>query len=241
MPLPRRVRPWPSRPGGGGGGCGCAGRAGAGGSGPGRGGRMSAALYVLSTLGGYLLTSAVLLKCPALLHRPKRQRFRCRHISHRGGETRPDPTRAGPAGCLCPSSSSVPPCINLLVLNSPPMHLFVLYLPPPACTCLFLIPPHAPVCPQFTPPPRIQPFILVLPPPPPHAPLHPQFAPLPRTHPFALSLLPAHTRAAETCALLRARRPLTLRPHPAFGSHQPIRVGFGADGPRAGRWESWFL
>ncbi|KYO32239.1 lysophospholipase D GDPD1 isoform X1 [Alligator mississippiensis] len=46
---------------------------------------MSAALYVLSTLGGYLLTSAVLLKCPALLHRPKRQRFRCRHISHRGG------------------------------------------------------------------------------------------------------------------------------------------------------------
>lgn len=48
--------------------------------------RMSATLYVLSTLGGYVLTSALLLKCPGLLHRPKRQRFRCRHISHRGGE-----------------------------------------------------------------------------------------------------------------------------------------------------------
>uniref|UniRef100_A0A8C9FR59 Uncharacterized protein n=1 Tax=Pavo cristatus TaxID=9049 RepID=A0A8C9FR59_PAVCR len=47
---------------------------------------MSATLYVLSTLGGYVLTSALLLKCPGLLHRPKRQRFRCRHISHRGGE-----------------------------------------------------------------------------------------------------------------------------------------------------------
>ncbi|XP_039363921.1 lysophospholipase D GDPD1 isoform X4 [Mauremys reevesii] len=43
------------------------------------------ALYLVSTLGGYLLTSALLLKCPGLLHRPKRQRFRCRHISHRGG------------------------------------------------------------------------------------------------------------------------------------------------------------
>lgn len=48
--------------------------------------RMSATLYLLSTLGGYVLTSALLLKCPGLLHRPKRQRFRCRHISHRGGE-----------------------------------------------------------------------------------------------------------------------------------------------------------
>ncbi|NXE06157.1 GDPD1 Lysophospholipase, partial [Lophotis ruficrista] len=48
--------------------------------------RMSATLYLLSTLGGYVLTSVLLLKCPGLLHRPKRQRFRCRHISHRGGE-----------------------------------------------------------------------------------------------------------------------------------------------------------
>ncbi|NWR67392.1 GDPD1 Lysophospholipase, partial [Bucorvus abyssinicus] len=47
--------------------------------------RMSATLYLLSTLGGYVLTSAFFLKCPGLLHRPKRQRFRCRHISHRGG------------------------------------------------------------------------------------------------------------------------------------------------------------
>ncbi|XP_053131191.1 lysophospholipase D GDPD1 [Hemicordylus capensis] len=45
----------------------------------------AATWYVLSTLGGYLLTSALLLKFPGLLHRPKRQRFRCRHISHRGG------------------------------------------------------------------------------------------------------------------------------------------------------------
>ncbi|XP_037736823.1 lysophospholipase D GDPD1 isoform X6 [Chelonia mydas] len=52
------------------------------------------ALCLVSTLGGYLLTSALLLKCPGLLHRPKRQRFRCRHISHRGGETR----HRGPRG-----------------------------------------------------------------------------------------------------------------------------------------------
>ncbi|MBN3325410.1 GDPD1 Lysophospholipase, partial [Atractosteus spatula] len=46
---------------------------------------MCAAIYVLSTLGGYLLTSALLLKCPSLLHRRKRETFRSRHISHRGG------------------------------------------------------------------------------------------------------------------------------------------------------------
>ncbi|XP_033027809.1 lysophospholipase D GDPD1 [Lacerta agilis] len=46
---------------------------------------MSAVYYLLSTLGGYLFTSALLLKYPGLLHRPKRHRFRCRHISHRGG------------------------------------------------------------------------------------------------------------------------------------------------------------
>uniref|UniRef100_A0A8D2Q2V9 Glycerophosphodiester phosphodiesterase domain containing 1 n=1 Tax=Varanus komodoensis TaxID=61221 RepID=A0A8D2Q2V9_VARKO len=45
----------------------------------------SPAFYLLSTLGGYLVASALLLKFPCLLHRPKRQRFRCRHISHRGG------------------------------------------------------------------------------------------------------------------------------------------------------------
>ncbi|XP_058020065.1 lysophospholipase D GDPD1 isoform X1 [Ahaetulla prasina] len=46
---------------------------------------MSTVFYLLSTLAGYLLTSALLLKFPGLLHRRKRHRFRCRHISHRGG------------------------------------------------------------------------------------------------------------------------------------------------------------
>ncbi|TSQ46633.1 Glycerophosphodiester phosphodiesterase domain-containing protein 1 [Bagarius yarrelli] len=42
-------------------------------------------MYVLSTVTGYVLTSALLLKCPLLLHRRKRETFRSRHISHRGG------------------------------------------------------------------------------------------------------------------------------------------------------------
>lgn len=46
---------------------------------------MSAAVYVLSTVTGYVLTSALLLKCPNLLHRKKRGTFLSRHISHRGG------------------------------------------------------------------------------------------------------------------------------------------------------------
>ncbi|XP_076138560.1 lysophospholipase D GDPD1 [Alosa pseudoharengus] len=46
---------------------------------------MCAALYILSTVTGYVLTSALLLKCPALLHRRKQGVFRSRHISHRGG------------------------------------------------------------------------------------------------------------------------------------------------------------
>lgn len=46
---------------------------------------MSAAVYVLSTVTGYVLTSALLLKCPNLLHRKKRGSFFSRHISHRGG------------------------------------------------------------------------------------------------------------------------------------------------------------
>uniref|UniRef100_A0A8C6X3P7 Glycerophosphodiester phosphodiesterase domain containing 1 n=1 Tax=Naja naja TaxID=35670 RepID=A0A8C6X3P7_NAJNA len=46
---------------------------------------MSTVFYLLSTLVGYLLTSVLLLKFPGLLHRRKRHRFRCRHISHRGG------------------------------------------------------------------------------------------------------------------------------------------------------------
>ncbi|XP_059370650.1 lysophospholipase D GDPD1-like [Carassius carassius] len=46
---------------------------------------MSAAVYVISTVSGYVLTSALLLKCPSLLHRRKKEAFRSRHISHRGG------------------------------------------------------------------------------------------------------------------------------------------------------------
>uniref|UniRef100_A0A3B4G1T4 Glycerophosphodiester phosphodiesterase domain containing 1 n=2 Tax=Haplochromini TaxID=319058 RepID=A0A3B4G1T4_9CICH len=46
---------------------------------------MCAAVYVLSTVTGYVLTSALLLKCPNLLHRKKRETFVSKHISHRGG------------------------------------------------------------------------------------------------------------------------------------------------------------
>lgn len=46
---------------------------------------MCAAVYVLSTVTGYVLTSALLLKCPTLVHRRKRETFLSRHISHRGG------------------------------------------------------------------------------------------------------------------------------------------------------------
>lgn len=47
---------------------------------------MSAAVYILSTVTGYVLTSALLLKCPGLLHRRKKETFISRHISHRGGQ-----------------------------------------------------------------------------------------------------------------------------------------------------------
>lgn len=49
----------------------------------------TAAFCLLSTLGGYLVTSFLLLKYPTLLHQRKKQRFLCRHISHRGGERGP--------------------------------------------------------------------------------------------------------------------------------------------------------
>uniref|UniRef100_A0A2K5ECI1 Glycerophosphodiester phosphodiesterase domain containing 1 n=1 Tax=Aotus nancymaae TaxID=37293 RepID=A0A2K5ECI1_AOTNA len=45
----------------------------------------TAAFYLLSTLGGYLVTSFLLLKYPTLLHQRKKQRFLGKHISHRGG------------------------------------------------------------------------------------------------------------------------------------------------------------
>lgn len=82
---------------------------------------MSATLYLLSTLGGYVLTSALLLKCPGLLHRPKRQRFRCRHISHRGGEWGKG-ERGSAGGRLRPPRGSPParaafkpPCGSLIL------------------------------------------------------------------------------------------------------------------------------
>ncbi|XP_063974019.1 lysophospholipase D GDPD1-like isoform X2 [Diachasmimorpha longicaudata] len=40
-------------------------------------------LYTL--LGGYVLSSFILFKYPMLIHKKKKIRFRCRHISHRGG------------------------------------------------------------------------------------------------------------------------------------------------------------
>ncbi|KAM9319452.1 lysophospholipase D GDPD1 [Gastrophryne carolinensis] len=46
---------------------------------------MSAAICILTTLGGYVLTSVLLLKFPNLLHKKKHTKFQCRHISHRGG------------------------------------------------------------------------------------------------------------------------------------------------------------
>ncbi|XP_012503854.1 PREDICTED: glycerophosphodiester phosphodiesterase domain-containing protein 1 [Propithecus coquereli] len=49
----------------------------------------TAAFYLLSTLGGYLMTSFLLLKYPTLLHQRKKQRFLSKHISHRGGERGP--------------------------------------------------------------------------------------------------------------------------------------------------------
>ncbi|CAK6957800.1 lysophospholipase D GDPD1 [Scomber scombrus] len=46
---------------------------------------MCAAVYVLSSVTGYVLASALLLKCPTLLHRRRKEPFFSRHISHRGG------------------------------------------------------------------------------------------------------------------------------------------------------------
>lgn len=42
-------------------------------------------LYTL--IGGYMLTSMILFKYPTLLHKKKKVKFLCQHISHRGGET----------------------------------------------------------------------------------------------------------------------------------------------------------
>lgn len=61
----------------------------------------TAAFYLLSTLGGYLVTSFLLLKYPTLLHPRKKQRFLSKHISHRGGE-RGSPDRWRRRGRLFP-------------------------------------------------------------------------------------------------------------------------------------------
>lgn len=39
----------------------------------------------VAVISGYVLTSVFFLKNPGLLHRKKNIKFRCRHISHRGG------------------------------------------------------------------------------------------------------------------------------------------------------------
>ena len=43
-------------------------------------------IIALPILGGYVVTSVVLLNFPSLVHKKKQTKFRCRHISHRGGE-----------------------------------------------------------------------------------------------------------------------------------------------------------
>ncbi|KXJ27763.1 lysophospholipase D GDPD1 [Exaiptasia diaphana] len=40
---------------------------------------------VLPLFGGYVLSSFILFRCPEILHNKKKTKFRCRHISHRGG------------------------------------------------------------------------------------------------------------------------------------------------------------
>jgi hypothetical protein len=42
-------------------------------------------LYTL--IGSYMLTSMILFKYPTLLHKKKKVKFLCQHISHRGGES----------------------------------------------------------------------------------------------------------------------------------------------------------
>ena len=46
---------------------------------------MLALAVVLPIIGSYIITSVVLLNFPTILHKRKNTKFRCRHISHRGG------------------------------------------------------------------------------------------------------------------------------------------------------------
>lgn len=43
-------------------------------------------VIALPIIGTYVITSVVLLNFPWLVHKKKQSKFRCRHISHRGGE-----------------------------------------------------------------------------------------------------------------------------------------------------------
>ena len=40
---------------------------------------------LFAAVGGYAVTSVLLLHYPELLHKKKKQNFHCSHISHRGG------------------------------------------------------------------------------------------------------------------------------------------------------------
>jgi hypothetical protein len=43
-------------------------------------------MVFFAILGGYVLTSVFFFKFPNLIHKRKQLKFKCRHISHRGGE-----------------------------------------------------------------------------------------------------------------------------------------------------------
>ena len=43
-------------------------------------------MICLALFGGYVFTSLLLLRFPTLVHEKKKTKFKCRHISHRGGE-----------------------------------------------------------------------------------------------------------------------------------------------------------
>ena len=46
---------------------------------------MIALWVVLGTVAAYFTTSLILLRFPTLVHKKKKDRFKCRHSSHRGG------------------------------------------------------------------------------------------------------------------------------------------------------------
>jgi hypothetical protein len=44
-------------------------------------------MVFFAILGGYVLTSVFFFKYPNLIHKRRQLKFKCRHISHRGGES----------------------------------------------------------------------------------------------------------------------------------------------------------